>query len=79
MHGAVLGAGLELVSACDIRYCTVDASFKLAEVDIGLASDVGGLQRLPKIIGNQKLGQHVSIVPLSPLPWETFAYAFEPK
>lgn len=55
MHGAVLGAGLELVSACDIRFCTEDAAFQLAEVNIGLASDVGGLQRLPKIIGNQKL------------------------
>ncbi|CAK9091280.1 4)-dienoyl-CoA isomerase [Durusdinium trenchii] len=62
LHGAVLGAGLELVAACDIRFCTSDASFKLAEVDIGLASDVGGLQRLPKIIGNQTLG--------SLMPWD---------
>ena len=55
MHGACLGAALEMVSACDIRICTEDTTFQLAEVNLGLASDVGGLQRLPKIIGNQNL------------------------
>ena len=44
-----------MVSACDIRFCTEDTTFQLAEVNLGLASDVGGLQRLPKIIGNQNL------------------------
>ena len=61
MHGAVLGAGLELVSACDIRFCTEDTTFQLAEVNLAIASDVGGLQRLPKIIGNQKLGEMVFV------------------
>ena len=56
MHGSVLGAGLEMVCACDIRFCTSDATFQLAEVHLGLASDVGGLQRLPKILGNQLFG-----------------------
>ncbi|CAE8599625.1 unnamed protein product, partial [Polarella glacialis] len=42
MHGGVVGAGLEMTSACDIRFCTEDAYFQAAEVDIGIAADVGG-------------------------------------
>lgn len=37
------------------RYCTSDAWFCVKEVDIGMAADVGTLQRLPKVIGNQSL------------------------
>ncbi|XP_037675934.1 delta(3,5)-Delta(2,4)-dienoyl-CoA isomerase, mitochondrial isoform X2 [Choloepus didactylus] len=55
IHGGCIGGGVDLVSACDIRYCTQDAYFQVKEVDIGLAADVGTLQRLPRIIGNQSL------------------------
>ncbi|XP_072634699.1 delta(3,5)-Delta(2,4)-dienoyl-CoA isomerase, mitochondrial-like isoform X3 [Canis lupus baileyi] len=55
IHGACIGAGVDLITACDIRYCAQDAFFQVKEVDIGLAADVGTLQRLPKIIGNQSL------------------------
>ncbi|GAB5582077.1 delta(3 [Prionailurus iriomotensis] len=55
IHGACIGAGVDLVTACDIRYCAQDAFFQVKEVDIGLAADVGTLQRLPKVIGNQSL------------------------
>ncbi|XP_074877574.1 delta(3,5)-Delta(2,4)-dienoyl-CoA isomerase, mitochondrial [Buteo buteo] len=55
VHGACIGAGIDLISACDIRYCTQDAWFQVKEVDIGLAADVGTLQRLPKIMGSQSL------------------------
>jgi delta(3,5)-delta(2,4)-dienoyl-CoA isomerase len=55
VHGACIGAGLEMISACDIRYCTENVSFVLKEADVGLASDVGGLQRLPKLVGNDSL------------------------
>lgn len=41
--------------ACDIRYCTQDAWFSIKEVDVGLAADIGTLQRLPKIVGNDSL------------------------
>ncbi|MBC3190472.1 crotonase/enoyl-CoA hydratase family protein [Pseudonocardia sp. C8] len=51
VHGVCLGAGLDLVAACDLRYATADASFVLKEVDMGLAADVGVLQRLPRIVG----------------------------
>ncbi|XP_004636925.1 delta(3,5)-Delta(2,4)-dienoyl-CoA isomerase, mitochondrial isoform X1 [Octodon degus] len=55
VHGPCIGAGVDLITACDIRYCAQDAWFQVKEVDIGLAADVGTLQRLPKIIGNQSL------------------------
>ncbi|KAL4707480.1 hypothetical protein ACJJTC_000232 [Scirpophaga incertulas] len=52
VHGACLGAGVDLITAADIRYCTEDAWFQVKEVDVGLAADVGTLQRLPKVIGS---------------------------
>ncbi|KAK2181803.1 hypothetical protein NP493_375g01048 [Ridgeia piscesae] len=55
VHNACIGGGVDLISACDIRYCTQDAWFQIKEVDIGLAADVGTLQRLPKIVGNDSL------------------------
>ncbi|XP_040832282.1 delta(3,5)-Delta(2,4)-dienoyl-CoA isomerase, mitochondrial [Ochotona curzoniae] len=55
IHGGCIGGGVDLVTACDIRYCAQDAFFQVKEVNVGLAADVGTLQRLPKVIGNQSL------------------------
>jgi len=52
-HGAVVGGGIDLMCACCIRYASKDAWFTIKEVDIGIAADVGTLQRLPKIIGHE--------------------------
>lgn len=46
-QGASLGAALDLISACDLRYATADAYFVIQEINIGLMADLGGLQRLP--------------------------------
>ncbi|KAJ6792907.1 putative delta(3,5)-Delta(2,4)-dienoyl-CoA isomerase, mitochondrial [Iris pallida] len=51
IHGACIGAGVDLVSACDIRYCTSSSFFSVKEVDLALAADLGTLQRLPRIVG----------------------------
>jgi enoyl-CoA hydratase len=51
VHGQCIGAGLHLISACDIRLCTQDATFCLKEPKIGLCADMGALQRLPLIVG----------------------------
>jgi len=51
VNGMCIGGGLDIVSACDIRLCTQDASFSLREVAIGLVADMGVLQRLPHVIG----------------------------
>ena len=50
IQGACVGGGIDMVSACDIRHCSADTFFKIAEVDIGLAADVGTLQRLPTLM-----------------------------
>ncbi len=54
IHGHCLGAGLELVCSCDMRFCSSDALFALSEPRFGIITDVGGLQRLPKIVGRGK-------------------------
>ena len=53
LHGHSIGAGIDLTSAGDIRICSADAKFTIKEVDVGLAPDVGTLQRFPKVVGNQ--------------------------
>jgi enoyl-CoA hydratase len=50
IHGGCIGGGIDLISACDLRYSTSDAVFQIKEIDLGLAADVGTLQRLPKLI-----------------------------
>ncbi|GBF98081.1 hypothetical protein Rsub_10309 [Raphidocelis subcapitata] len=51
VHGACVGAGVDLVTACDLRYATRDAYFCVKEVDVGITADLGTLQRLPAIVG----------------------------
>ena len=50
VQGACVGGGLDLITAADLRYATADAFFCIQEINIGLAADVGTLQRLPKLI-----------------------------
>ncbi len=51
VNGMCIGGGLDIISACDIRLCSEDASFSLREAAIGLVADMGVLQRLPHVIG----------------------------
>lgn len=51
IHGACIGAGIDIITACDIRYSTQDAFFSVKEVDLGITADLGTLQRLPTIVG----------------------------
>jgi len=50
VQGGCIGGGVDLVTACDVRYCTADAYFVIKEIDIGMTADVGTLQRLPHLI-----------------------------
>ncbi|HEX8470719.1 MAG TPA: enoyl-CoA hydratase-related protein [Brevundimonas sp.] len=50
VHGTCVGAGLDMVSACDIRLASADAYFRIEEINIGMMADVGSLQRLPKLL-----------------------------
>ena len=51
ISGWCIGAGVELISACDVRVCAADAQFSLREVRMGMVPDLGGIQRLPHLIG----------------------------
>lgn len=55
IHGAAIGGGIDLATAADIRYSTKDAFFSIKEVDIGLAADVGTLQRIQHVVGSSSL------------------------
>jgi len=49
-QGGCIGGGVDMISACDMRYCTEDAFFCIQEINIGMTADVGTLQRLPHLI-----------------------------
>jgi enoyl-CoA hydratase/carnithine racemase len=51
VHSHCIGAGVDLVSACDIRLAARDAVFSIRETRIAITADLGTLQRLPTIIG----------------------------
>lgn len=51
IDGWCIGAGIEMIAACDIRLCTRDARFALREVKVGIVPDLGGIQRLPQLVG----------------------------
>jgi enoyl-CoA hydratase len=50
VQGGCVGGGVDLISACDMRYCTADAWFCIQEINIGMTADVGTLQRLPHLM-----------------------------
>ncbi|MFZ1387942.1 MAG: crotonase/enoyl-CoA hydratase family protein [Thiolinea sp.] len=50
IQGGCIGGALDLVCACDSRYCTEDAFFTIKETELGITADLGTLQRLPKWI-----------------------------
>lgn len=50
VHGACIGAGVDMISACDVRLAAQDTKFSIEEVNVGMTADVGTLQRLPKLI-----------------------------
>ena len=55
IHNGCVGGGVDLICCADMRYASADAYFTIKEIDIGMVADVGTLQRLPKLLGNQGL------------------------
>lgn len=47
IQGGCIGGALDMVAACDSRYCTADAFFTIKETELGITADLGSLQRLP--------------------------------
>ncbi|MEM7767455.1 MAG: enoyl-CoA hydratase-related protein [Pseudomonadota bacterium] len=50
LHGGVVGGAIDMISAGDIRWCTEDAFFTIAEIDIAMTADVGTFPRLQRYI-----------------------------
>eukprot|EP00123_Amoebidium_parasiticum_P001292 comp12350_c0_seq1/m.7209 comp12350_c0_seq1/g.7209 ORF comp12350_c0_seq1/g.7209 comp12350_c0_seq1/m.7209 type:complete len:319 (-) comp12350_c0_seq1:184-1140(-) len=50
IHRFCVGAGVDMVTACDIRICSKDSKFSVKEVALGIAADVGTLARLPRVV-----------------------------
>ena len=46
IQGGCIGGALDLATACDLRVCSADAFFTVQETSIGMAADLGVLQRL---------------------------------
>jgi enoyl-CoA hydratase/carnithine racemase len=46
VNGHAIAGGLEIALACDIRICSTNATFSLAEAKLGLCPGAGGSQRL---------------------------------
>lgn len=51
IQGHCLGAGLELALCCDIRLCSEGTLFAMPEAKLGFITDVGGLQRISRVVG----------------------------
>lgn len=55
VHGACIGGAVDLLCCADVRWCAADAYFTVKEVELGLAADLGTLQRLPGLVGSRSL------------------------
>jgi len=57
VNGPAVGWGMDLTLFCDIRIASERAKFGELFVKRGLVSDIGGLQRLPQIVGPAKAAE----------------------
>jgi enoyl-CoA hydratase/carnithine racemase len=54
VHGACIGAGMELPAFCARVVAAPDARFRLPEVEMGLVPGAGGTCSIPRRIGRQR-------------------------
>ena len=48
VQGGCIGGGVDLATACCLRYATRDAYFVIQEINLGMMADVGTFNRMPK-------------------------------
>ncbi len=51
LHGYVIGGGIVLAAACDLRIAAQDTVFCIPEIDLGIPLAWGGIERLVREIG----------------------------
>jgi enoyl-CoA hydratase/carnithine racemase len=54
LRGAVLGAGLQLALACDVRIAATDARLALLECTKQMIPDLGGIWSLARLVGRER-------------------------
>jgi enoyl-CoA hydratase/carnithine racemase len=59
VRGYALGAGLQIALACDIRVFARGTSVGLLELKYGIIPDLGGTQRLPRLVGPGRAKQMI--------------------
>lgn len=50
IQGGCVGGGVDLATACCLRYLTDDAFFCIQEINLGVMADVGTMNRMPHLI-----------------------------
>ena len=50
IQGGAIGGGVELVTACDLRYMTEDGFLSIYEINIGMTADVGTFPRITRLL-----------------------------
>ena len=50
VQGGCIGGGVDLVTACDLRFATRDAFFSVHEINLAMTADVGTFPRLQRLI-----------------------------
>lgn len=60
IRGYCIGAGIDLISACDMVYSDDTCKFSIREIKIGLAADLGTLNRLGVWVKNQTLLKEIA-------------------
>ena len=61
LHGISIGIAIDIASACDIRIASQSSEFSIKEVDIGIAADLGTLQRFPRIVANDSWTRELAL------------------
>ncbi|SCV70102.1 BQ2448_1496 [Microbotryum intermedium] len=72
VHGICLGGGIDIIASADIRYAAEGSTFSIKEVDVGLAADVGSLQRLPKTTASASLLNELALTARNFDPQEAY-------
>jgi enoyl-CoA hydratase len=57
VHGVCVGGALDLIAACDIRFCTTLSVFSIMETKLGIVADMGTLQRLRFFMNEGRIKQ----------------------
>ena len=50
VHGPCIGGGVDLITACDVRLASADATFSVRETKLAMVADLGTLQRIQQIV-----------------------------